>query len=126
MHILTIIGKVGTVQQLKQVGDTHVLNFTLASNEYKSKEKRTTWFQCALWGQHAENIAQYVVVGKGLAVTGHLLSDESGNPETYVSSRDGSTRASFNVNVSDVEFTSSARDTEYEPAQVEEEDDIPF
>lgn len=123
MHTIAVSGKVGRVTPLKQVGDNFVSNFTLASNEYKtaSGEKKTIWFSCSLWGQHAKNVAEWIVVGKGLFVTGTLVADEHGNPAIY-ETNEGESRASFKLNVDKLEFTSPAG----EKKEAVDEDDIPF
>jgi single-stranded DNA-binding protein len=127
MHSLTISGKVGSVQPLKKVGDTSVLNFSLASTEYRGKDnKQTIWFSCSLWGTHAENVHSWVTVGKGLVVFGNLVADENGNPKTY-ESKNGEVRASFAVTVEKLEFTSPKEDLARDSNPIDEdEDDLPF
>lgn len=123
MHNLVVNGRVGSVQPLKQVGENHVLNFSLASNDYrKEKEQNTTWFSCSIWGDFAQGIAPHIVVGKGLMVTGKLVSDDSGNPKTY-ETKDGSWKASYTMVVNDLEFTTPKGESK--PA-TSDDDDIPF
>ena len=120
MHSLTVHGRVGSVKPLHTVGENSVLNFTLASTEFGSKEKQTVWFQCEMWGEHAVNIVEWITVGKGLFVTGYLVPDENGNPSVYTS-KDGTPKASFRLNVQRIEFTSPKSE-----AKTTTEDEIPF
>lgn len=73
MQVLMIAGRVGNVKEVKEVGDGHVLNFSLAVDNGKDKsgEKRDpTWYDCALWGKRAESLAPYIEKGMALALQG--------------------------------------------------------
>jgi len=123
-HIISVTGRVGRKDEVKAVGDNHVLNFSLASTEFGGKEKGTIWFNCAKWGQHGVNIADWVTVGKQLTVTGRLTVTVDGNPQTYTA-KDGSTRASYNLTVDNIEFLGSRSDGDGN-SEEEKEDDLPF
>lgn len=73
MQILMIAGNVGNVKEVKQVGDSQVLNFSLAVNNGKDRdgeERDPTWYECAVWGKRAEALAPYIEKGMKLAVNG--------------------------------------------------------
>jgi single-stranded DNA-binding protein len=94
-------------------------------NDYRGDgETAVCWFKCTLWGDHAENIHQWIVQGKELIIQGRLTADEYGNPPTY-ESNDGDTRASFNLTVDRLNFAGSRGDSS-EDVDDEEEDEIPF
>lgn len=86
MNNLTIAGNVGNVRGPNDVGDKRVLNFSIAVNEGRD---RTTWFDCALWGDRADKLAPYITKGKMLAVTGSVSGDVyEGKPQLKVFVRD--------------------------------------
>lgn len=71
MNNLTIAGNVGNTR----VGDVNgkpVLNFSVAVQEAKD---RTTWFECALWGDRVNTVGQYITKGSKIAVTGSVSAD---------------------------------------------------
>lgn len=73
MQILMIAGNVGNVKEVKDVGDSQVLNFSVAVNNGKDKngeEREATWYDCAVWGKRAEALAPYIEKGTKLALTG--------------------------------------------------------
>lgn len=73
MQVLMIAGNVGSVKDVRAVGDDKVLNFTVAVDNGKDKhgEKReATWYDCALWGKRAEALAPYITKGSKLALNG--------------------------------------------------------
>lgn len=126
MHSLMVEGKVGRVSELKKVGDTSVLNFTLASGEYGGKQgNKTAWFSCSVWGDYAESVAQYIEKGKGIAAVGRLEFDENGNPRTY-QTQDNESRANFSLRVERLSFTSNVAQADTPKATNVSSDDIPF
>lgn len=70
-----IIGRIGQEPQLNQVGETVVLNFSVATNEFwrgkdgKKKEK-TTWHNVAAWGKLGQSLSDKIKKGALLYVEG--------------------------------------------------------
>jgi len=71
MNNLTIAGNVGNTRTGESNGKP-VLNFSVAVNEGKD---RTTWFECALWGDRVNTVGQYITKGSKIAVTGSVSAD---------------------------------------------------
>lgn len=127
MHSLAIEGHVGSVQPIRKVGDSFVLNFSVASTDYAGKNKKTTWFSCSLWGPVAEAIAQWLTVGKNVLLMDCVLqSGDDGNPKVFDTKKGPA--SSYSVRVGKVRLLGSGKEAEAEyVAPVEEdEDDIPF
>ncbi len=80
-----------------------VLNFTLAVNNRRRGENGDweddpSFFPCVIYGTRAEKLAQHLVKGTKMTVSGHLRQ------VTYL--KDGESRAYFEVIVEELEFMS--------------------
>ncbi len=71
MRKVEIIGSLGRDGELKMVGDKSVINFSVGTNGYK-KNSETVWFNCALWGQRADSVAQFLKKGQKVFVRGEM------------------------------------------------------
>lgn len=88
MIAATVVGNLGRDAELKTVGNTSVLSFAVASERKAKGEKTTTWVSCSLWGSRGEALAQYLVKGTKVAVTGELSTRESAKTgKTYLEVR---------------------------------------
>lgn len=66
-------GHIGKADPIKKVGDSQVLNFTLAVNQGpKDSGKPTMWFKCSVWGRGAEYLSNNIDKGTKIAVSGEL------------------------------------------------------
>lgn len=75
MNKLILQGFVGANPEVKQVGESKVASFSLATTErYKNKSgekvEDTTWHRVEAWGKQAEIIGQHVKKGSQLLVIG--------------------------------------------------------
>ena len=115
MNVLSIAGVVGNTRGVNQVGDKQVLNFSLAVKEGRD---RTTWFDCAIWGERASKLEPYIEKGGRLAVTGS------------VDARAHDGKAYLTVFVRDLTFMSARQAQAEKPSTPEKlddfDDDIPF
>lgn len=135
---VSLLGRVGKQPEIKQVGDSKVANFSLATSE-KFKDKagnkleNTEWHNVVFWGKQAELIEQYVGKGDELYIEGSIKT------ETY--EKDGEKRYAVKIKGSAITFVSKAKkegETQYvqgerstrkeEPIAAMEmpEDDLPF
>ena len=87
---VVLVGNLGGNPELKKVGENnHVLNLSLATNEYYTnssgdKETKTTWHRVVAWGKQAEFLSDKCQTGSKLMVEGRL--------ETKKWEKDGDTR----------------------------------
>lgn len=75
MNNVILIGRLTNDLELKEVGDSKVINFTLAvSRNYKNKEGEieADFINCVIWNASAENMKEYCKKGDMLAVEGTL------------------------------------------------------
>lgn len=138
-HKITITGNLGRDPEMKYLSDGKaVTSFTVAVTDGFGDKKKTIWVKVSVWGKPAENANQYLRKGSTVLVEGKLVTDESGNPRTYTA-KDGTTRASFEVNASEIVYLSKAEKNEEQqqptsataprksvPQSTIDEDDIPF
>jgi single-strand DNA-binding protein len=111
-----------------------VTSFSVASNRtYKSAAgesvKETIWFRCSAWGKTAEICNQYLKKGSKVIVEGRLTPDKAtGGPKIFTK-QDGTSSASFDVNVDNVTFISGTKSADAnEPAAPDagDGDNTPF
>jgi single-strand DNA-binding protein len=83
MNVLVIAGNIGKDAKINQVqtstGFINVANFSVAVATMK-KDPATgkpisQWFDCALWGDRADKIAQFLTAGTKVCVTGEVGVD---------------------------------------------------
>ena len=82
MNTATFAGNVGQDPRMNSVntqnGPKSVLNFSLAVQK-RTKDQQgnyeTLWIDCAVWGDRAEKLSQYITKGTKLAVSGSVDVD---------------------------------------------------
>ena len=68
--LITITGHLGKDAELKSTASgTPILKFSVAVNT-GIKEKKCSWYNCAMFGKQAEALAQYLTKGKAVTVAG--------------------------------------------------------
>lgn len=94
---ISFVGRLGGDAELKQVGESQVLEFSIANNVGFGDRQTTNWFRCSIWGRRAQSLEHHLVKGKELFVTGELTM----RPFT---GRDGQEKMSANIRVNEVDF----------------------
>lgn len=117
---ITIAGNIGR-SELKQVGDTALLNFSIAVERSYQKDKNNKvvdWFNCSLWGKRATALEQYLVKGCGVAVSGEMQSNQK-EDKIY-----------WNINVNQVDIIRWAdkkdKIKEDDFSSIENDENLPF
>jgi single-strand DNA-binding protein len=126
MNKIMIIGNLGRDPEMRYttVGQA-VTSFSVASNHrYKTasgeQREETEWFNCQAFGKLAESCNQYLSKGQQVYVEGRLKS------RTY-QTRDGQSRFSNEVTVTEVQFLSRPESQEAMPAGMDKDEDLlPF
>ena len=109
MNKLTIIGNLTRDPELRTTSSgVNVCDFTVAVNRRNRRDAQNAqpeadFFRVSAWRQLGENCARYLAKGRKVCVIGPV------SVRTYQGS-DGATRASLEVNATDVEFLSSRND----------------
>ena len=108
MNKLTIIGNLTADPELRTTpSGVSVCTFTVAVNRRSSKEDRQTdFFRVAAWRQLGETCSRYLAKGRKVCVVGEVSA------RAY-EGKDGSLRASLEVNADEVEFLSPREQSGY-------------
>ena len=121
-----LVGRLGRDPETRYTNSGNcVANFSLATDEtYKDssgeKQKKTEWHNIVVWGKQAEIAQQYLAKGSLLYVEGRIQSRKWED-------REGKTRYTTEIVVSNFQMLDSRRQAETVPASAETQDeDIPF
>ena len=139
---LTLVGNLGNDPELRLLPDgKQVANFSLATNrrwnEGGEKKSETMWFRISVWGKQAEAVNQYLVKGRQVLVEGRLRGDPATGGPRIFTRQDGTVGTSYEVWADSVRFLSGKDENgsgpsthkasvSKPPAQVEEDEEIPF
>lgn len=122
MQFISITGRVGGNAETRQAGSGTVTNFNCAVDQGWGDSKTTNWYRVALWGERGSKLAQYIVKGEKVAVTGELvIGDYNGKPQ-------------YEIRAADVDCFMSGKKSDggghtpltRQPAPVDLDDDVPF
>ena len=115
MQKIQVIGRIGKDAEVKDFGNSQVINFSVAvSEKYTNKQTgeittNTTWFECAKWGNNT-SIAQYIKKGGQIFIEGKTNNrawvDQSGTPQV-----------TNGINVFEIELLGSKDDNQAPPSQ---------
>ena len=121
---LSFVGRLGGSPELKEVGSTTVLEFSIANNCGFGEKKTTNWFRAASWGKQGESLQKFLEKGKEVFVTGELVI------RSY--EKDGVQKFSNDLKVSALDFVSGSgsdgggSSNTAAPATEETSEDLPF
>jgi single-strand DNA-binding protein len=93
---IVVIGYVGKDPEQKAVGDSTVVNFSVAVSDGKKNSEHSTWFRCAAWGNRGEPVMKFVHKGSLVAVAGRLSTREY--------EKDGRTFVNIEIDADNVVF----------------------
>lgn len=119
-HQLTIAGNVGKDAEARYTenGDLTTSFSVAADNSYTKKDgtkvNKTVWFRAQAYGKLAEICQKYIKKGGKVLIIGKLMSDDNGNPKTWISTTDGLPRASFDISISYLRMLGGPRNEEPE------------
>ena len=111
MNHITIEGGLTRDSELKylQSGNA-VLNFSVACNDGSGEYKKTTFFDCAIFGKFAESMAQYLVKGAKVVLFGHMETRK-------YQAKDNTERTAWSVKVDELRLVGGRKtDQEAPPA----------
>ena len=107
-NVFSFTGSLGRDGELKSVNNQSLVSFAVANSVGFGDKKTTLWLDCTLWGKRAESIAQYLLKGQSVFVTGELTTRE-------YQAKDGSgTKTALALNVTAVDLIGKKSDA---PAQ---------
>lgn len=86
MKNLTIAGRLTKDAETRDAGGSRVTGFSVAVDNWDGKTKGTLFFDASMWGDRGEKLAQYLVKGTSVTVSGDLGTREH-NGKTYLTIR---------------------------------------
>lgn len=86
MKTISISGTIGRDAETRQAGQSTVTSFSVAVDDGWGENKTTIWFDCSIWGQRGEKVAQYMTKGGKVSLSGELSTREH-NGKTYLQIR---------------------------------------
>jgi single-strand DNA-binding protein len=72
MNKVILIGNLGKDPEVRQVKDTSVAQFSLATTTGFGDNKKTQWHNVTLWGKTAEIAGQYLKKGNRVCIVGEI------------------------------------------------------
>lgn len=96
MNLLTAIGNIGRDAEVRFTpnGDA-IASFSFALTSGYGEKQITTWLNCSIWGKRAETLAQMLLKGTKIGISGELTN------RPY-KAKDGTEKFSLDVRVNDV------------------------
>ncbi len=80
MNNITIAGQLGRDAETRYTsGGDVVLSFSVADSQ--GRDKSAIWWNCSLFGKRAESLAQYLVKGQSVTVSGNISEREYTNTD---------------------------------------------
>lgn len=86
MKVIAIAGACGRDAEVRQVSGSDVCQFSVAVDDGFGENKKTVWFDVSRWGKGASGLANVLVKGSRVAVSGELSTREH-NGKTYLQVR---------------------------------------
>ena len=86
MQNITIAGRVGRDAELRRTqGGDAVCSFTVAVDYRNGRDRATNWWRVSLWGKRGEALAQYLLKGVSVTVSGEFsLGEYDGKPQLNI------------------------------------------
>lgn len=106
MNSITIAGNIARDIEIRQVGSDSVGSFSVADNQ--GKDKPAIFWNCQIWGKRATSLAQYLVKGQSVTISGTVGEREYKN-------RDGLTVKAQEIRVNDVALQGGQRQSSDAP-----------
>ena len=100
MNSITIAGNISRDIEIRQVGSDSVGSFSVADNQ--GRDKPAIFWNCQIWGKRATSLAEYLVKGQAVTVSGTVSEREW-------TDKDGQKRKSMDVRVNDVTLQGGQR-----------------
>jgi len=104
MNSINFVGRLGTEPELKEVGSSQVLEFSMANDTGYGDKKVTNWYRISIWGKRATSLKRYLEKGKQAWICGELTLRK-------YTAKDGAEKISPEIKVSELEFIGGGNDS---------------
>lgn len=86
MRKIAVAGNVTRDAVTRKAGETNATSFGLASNFKVKGEESVLFFDCTIWGDRGKALAEYIVKGRPVTVSGDFSTHEN-EDKTYLDIR---------------------------------------
>jgi len=102
MNVITVAGQLGRDAEIRYMpnGDP-IASFSVADSQ--GKDKPTIWWRCSLFGKRAESLANYLLKGQAVTVSGVVTERE-------YTDNDGAKKKAQEIRVNDVALQGGKRE----------------
>lgn len=78
MNIILVAGNVGknNAETRATKGGESYTTFSVGADAGAGNNKKTLWYDCTIWGDRGEKVAQYLTTGTPVTITGELNTRE--------------------------------------------------
>ena len=121
MNSWSFIGRIGRDGEVRFIpsGDA-VLSFPVAVDSGYGQKKKTSWARVTVWGKRGESLAEYIIKGNQIGITGEVTLNE-------FTTKDGVKQQNLDVRASEVTLIKTGSpQAEAKKTVTEPDDDIPF
>ena len=85
MNTVFFTGNLGGDAETKTTQSGDVCSFSVAVRQGFSRDAKSEWYRCTIWGQRGQSIASHLVKGAKVAVVGELtIGEYNGKPQYNV------------------------------------------
>lgn len=112
-NVFAFCGRIGRNSELKNLSNGSVLNFAVANDVGFGDKKTTMWIDCDLWGKRGENLAQWLVKGQQVFVSGELST------RTYQAKDGSGEKTALSLNVQSLDMVGK-KDAQPAPAPAQQ------
>lgn len=104
MNNITVAGQLGKDAEIRVIpSGESVVSFSVADSQ--GKDKSAIWWRCSMFGKRGEALAQYLVKGQAVTVSGRITERE-------YTDKEGNEKRTMELNVSDVALQGGKRESE--------------
>jgi single-strand DNA-binding protein len=120
MNVFSLTGNLGQDAEIKETSTGKVVvKFSMPVSTGFGDKKETNWLNCSWFGDRAVKVAQYMVKGSLIGVSGEF------QPRKYAA-KDGTEKVSLDLNVRDVTLLGGRPSSEANPVARPVKADAPF
>lgn len=124
MNTVFFTGNLGGDAEIRTAGQSEVCNFSVAVRQGSSRDAKSEWYRCAIWGQRGAQLKQYLVKGAKVAIVGDMeIGEFNGKAQYHVRVADIDPFCGGKMEAKPAAQTGSAGQSAFDS---DLDDDVPF
>lgn len=105
---ISFVGRLGKDPELKTVGQSQVLEFSIVNETGFGDRKVSSWYVAKYWGNRGASVQQYLSKGSQIFISGELTLRKYTNKE-------GVEKMSPEINIHSIDFVGGKKDSDTVP-----------